>query len=84
MTISISLSPAAEAKLREKAAATGQPLDVYASKVLEHAATAPSVDEVLESFRRQVAASGMSDDELDAFFEDIRDKAYRDRQGQLK
>jgi len=81
MTISISISAAAEAKLRQKAAASGQPLDVYASKVLEHAATTPSADELLQPFRDQIAASGMTDDELDAFFEDIRDKAYRDRQG---
>ena len=81
MTISISLSPTAEARLREKAAAIGQPLDVYASGVLERAAVAQSADQLLEPFRRQVEASGMSDLELDAFFEDIREKAFRDRQG---
>lgn len=37
VTLSISLSAAAEAKLREQAAAAGQPLDVYASRLLEEA-----------------------------------------------
>jgi len=39
MTLNVSLSPEAEASLRQKAAAAGQPLDVYASHVLEQIAT---------------------------------------------
>jgi len=79
MSLSITLSPGAEAKLRAKAAAIGQPLDEYASRVLEQAATTPTVDEVLAPFREQVAQSGMSNEELDAFFEDVREKAYQER-----
>jgi len=79
MSFSVTVSPIAEAKLREKAAASGQPLDVYASQVLEHAATTPSIDEILAPFRKQVAESGMSDQELDTFFEDVRDKAFQER-----
>ena len=44
MTLSVSLSAEAEAKLREKAAAVGQPLDAYASRVLEQAATGATVE----------------------------------------
>jgi hypothetical protein len=79
MTLSITLSPAAEDRLRAKAAATGQPLDAYASLILERAATSPSVEEVLAPFRKQVAESGMTDGELDAFFEEVREKAFQDR-----
>ena len=79
MTLSISLSPQTEARLRQKAEANGQQLDVYAAKLLEQAASASSVDEVAP-FREQVADSGMSDQELDAFFEGVRDKAFQDRQ----
>jgi hypothetical protein len=79
MTLSISISPSAEAKLREKAAAIGQPLDEYASRVLEQEATKPTVDEVLAPFRKQVAESGMSDDELDDFFEGVREQAFQER-----
>jgi hypothetical protein len=79
MTLSITLSPQAEAKLRQKAAASGEPLDSYAARVLEQAAVSPTVDEVLAPFRKQVADSGMSDDELDGFFEAVREKAHQDR-----
>ena len=80
MTLSITLSNEIEAKLRQKAAASGEPVDAYAAKVLERAITAPTVDELLAPFRQQVERSGMSDQELDEFFEDVREKAYQDRQ----
>ncbi len=80
MTLSITLSPAAEAKLREKAAVSGEPLDSYATRLLEQAATTPTIDEVLAPFRKQVAESNMSDQRLDEFFENVREKAYQDRQ----
>jgi hypothetical protein len=38
MTIMISVSPKAEAALKERAAASGKELDVYASELLERAA----------------------------------------------
>ncbi len=79
MTLNVSLSPLAEARLRQKAEATGQSLDVYAASLLEQAASARTVDEVLAPFRRQVADSGVSDEELDSFFEGVREKAYQDR-----
>lgn len=80
MTLSITLSEAAEAKRREQAAASGEPLDIYASRMLELVATAPKVDQILAPFRRQVEESGMSDQELDAFFEGVREKAFQERQ----
>jgi len=79
MTLSISLSPQAEAKLREKAEASGQAVNEYATRLLEQAVSGRTVDEVLSPFRKQVAESGMSDPELDTFFADVRDKAYQDR-----
>lgn len=41
MTLTISLSPESEARLRTKAAAVGQSLDVFAVRILEEAAAAP-------------------------------------------
>ena len=80
-TLNVSLSPAAEATLRERAAATGQPLDAYATAVLERAAVLQSADEMMAPVRRRVAESGISDDDLDAFIDDVRNEAFRDRQG---
>jgi len=78
--LSLSISSTAEARLRERAAASGQLLDAYAAAVLERAATTPSLDEILAPVRRQVAEATMSDGEFDAFVEDVRDEAYQERQ----
>jgi hypothetical protein len=67
MTLSLNISPDVEAKLRERAAASGEPADVYASKVLAEAVTAPTIDELLAPVRQQVAASRMSEEELMGF-----------------
>jgi hypothetical protein len=42
MTLNIALSPQIEARLREKAAAVGEPVDAYALRILEQAAAAPA------------------------------------------
>jgi hypothetical protein len=83
MTLSISITPEAEARLRERAAACGQPLDVYAARVLEQAVTAPTLDELLAPARRQVAATGMTDREFDDLVNELRDEVWREKQGQL-
>ncbi|MGA2439997.1 MAG: hypothetical protein ABSH08_03495 [Tepidisphaeraceae bacterium] len=64
MTLSLKVPPHIEAKLRERAAADGQPLDVYASKVLAEAVTAPTVDEILGPVREDFAKTGMSEKEI--------------------
>lgn len=49
MTLNIALSPQIEAWLRQKAAALGEPVDAYALRVLEQAATAPSASQIDQS-----------------------------------
>lgn len=61
------LTQQAKDKLAEQAARSGRPLDEVASELLEQAVARPSVDELLAPFRKQVAESGMSDEELDDF-----------------
>ena len=78
MKLSVSLTARAEAELREKAAARGQQLEAYASQFLERAVLS-DLNEQLTPFREQVAESGMTDAELDDFFEELREKAYHDR-----
>ncbi len=65
--VTLRLSEQARAKLREQAANRGQDLSTFASKLIEQAVTEPTVDEVLAPFRKQVAESAMSDEQLDAF-----------------
>ena len=71
MTISISLTPEAETKLRQRAARLGQDLSIVASDLLEEAVRRPSVDELLAPARRQVAESEMDNRTLDDFFRDV-------------
>jgi hypothetical protein len=66
--ITLRLSERASARLAEQAASSGQDISEIASDLIEHAIATPSVDEVLAPFRKQVAESGMSDEELDDFF----------------
>lgn len=79
MSLTISLPPAMETRLKERAAAEGKEPGAYASELLENAVKRPSLDELLAPFREEVKASGMSDEQLDDFYEELRDEAFRDR-----
>ena len=79
MTISISISAKAEAKLRQRAAESGRDIAALVSDLIEQAITRPSVDELLAPFRRQVAESGMSDEELDEFHRDLLQKVRQEK-----
>ena len=81
MSLEISLSPDAETKLKERASAAGKDPSAYASELIEQVVKRPSLDEMLAPFRTQVAQSGMSDEQLDAFYEELRDEAWQGRQG---
>lgn len=65
--------------LSARAAQNGQQIEECASELIEQALTTPNLDDLLAPLRAQVAASGMSDDELDAFHEDLRNKAWREK-----
>jgi hypothetical protein len=72
MMLSLSISPEAEAKLKEKAAAAGIDVTTFAARTLEHAATRPSLDEVLAPLRAEFDRSGMSEDELTNLLEQAK------------
>lgn len=63
MTLTISLSSAAESKLRELAAAEGQEPTEYASKLLEDAVFHPSLQTILAPIQVDFAKSGLSETE---------------------
>lgn len=64
MVLSIDVDTETEARLRQQAQAAGKDLGSYVSQLVEHAAAARSLDEVLKPIRQQFQASGISDDEL--------------------
>ena len=81
MTLSLNIPPEVEAKLRQQAAVSGEPLDVYAAKVLAQAITAPTIDELLAPVRREAAASGMSESQLLDFGRELLRKTREGKKG---
>jgi hypothetical protein len=78
--LQIPLPPDVEARLRERAKARGEDVSALAARLLEDALSTATVDELLAPFRRQVAESGITDDELDRLGEELRDEVWRDAQ----
>ena len=71
MVLSISISPQAAAKLREKAAAAGVDVETYAARQLERIASPPPSLQVLSGpVGDEFARSGMSEDELAELLEE--------------
>jgi hypothetical protein len=79
LEMKLRLSKSASEKLAQRAAETGRDVATVASDLIEQAVTRPTVDEVLAPFRKQVADSGMSDDELDEFHRDLLAKVRSER-----
>ena len=78
------LTPEARQKLAERAARTGRDVAEYASELIEQAVTKPTADELLAPFRRQVAESGQTDEQLDRLHEELRDKVWQEKQRDRK
>ncbi|HKI35577.1 MAG TPA: hypothetical protein VKA46_27215 [Gemmataceae bacterium] len=82
MTITVSVSPEIERKLSDRAAQSGRDVESLAREFIEQGVNGePTLDEILAPFRRQVAESGMSDEELTALFEEAREEVYREKHG---
>ena len=62
----------------------GQDVASFLEEFVQEAFTVPrqsrTLDEILAPFRAQVEASGMSDTELEAFFEAVREKRFQEQQ----
>ena len=70
MVLSLSISPQAEAHLKERARAEGVDVETYATRQLERLATWPaSIEEISGPIGEAVARSGMSEEELSDFLE---------------
>ena len=65
MTLTISIPPESEAKLKTRAAACGQDVSVFVSQLLRHFADPPTpLEELSGPIYQRFMESGMSDDEL--------------------
>jgi hypothetical protein len=66
--------------LRDRAKARGEDIASYVARLIQEALTTPSVDELLAPFRKQVAESGITDEELDQLGEELRHKVRQEKQ----
>jgi hypothetical protein len=81
MTLTLTLPPEIERKLQARANATGQPVAEFVVQALEEKLRGePTADELLAPFRKQVQDSGLTDEELDSFFDGVRDEIWQEKQ----
>src|SRR5712691_7400185 len=75
MTQTINLSPEMERMLQARATASGQKVTEFVAQTLEEKRRRqPTADELLAPFRKQVEDSGMTDEQLEGFFEEVREE----------
>jgi hypothetical protein len=79
LPVTLKLTDRARAKLAEQAAETGQDVSAVASHMIELVAARATVDELMGPFRKQVAESGMTDEQLDDFHRDLLAKVRSER-----
>ncbi len=79
MTLTINLSPELERMLQARASASGQQVNEFVAKTLEEKLRGqPTADELLAPFREQVESSGMTDEQLEGFFDELREDVWRE------
>jgi hypothetical protein len=82
MVLSLYISPQAEARLKEKAAAAGVDVETYAARHLELLASPPrSLKEISGPIAEEFARSGISEDELSDFLEAEKHSMRAERHG---
>jgi len=82
MTITIQLSDEEQRRLAERAARNGRDVADYVHLLIERdIQESAAVDQALAPFRRQVEVSGMTDDELGDFFEEVREEVWQEKHG---
>lgn len=85
MTLTVTLSPEKEQRLRERAAAAGQDLTAYVSGWIERFADAPIPPEALSGpVYQEFLQSGMTDDQLGDLLENAKHEMRAERQGKNK
>ena len=84
MDVTISIAPEVAPRIQRAAADRGQDLASFLEEFVKDAFTGDysprTLDEILAPFRAQVEASGISDEALDAFFEEMREKRFQGKQ----
>jgi hypothetical protein len=78
MVITISLSPEQERRLVQRAAQAGRDVAAYVHQLIDHDIRAESLDVILEPVRRNFEQSGMTDEDLAALVEEVREDIWQE------
>jgi hypothetical protein len=82
MTLTIDLPPELEEVLRQHAERSGQDVKEFVIRaVREKIAKARTFDQLCAPFAQAVEQTGISEDEFDRFFEEVREDIWREKQG---
>jgi len=82
MTVTIDLPPELEQILRKHLARSGQDVSVFVLQaVREKLAKTRTLDEICAPFAQAVKATGITDEQFDRFFEEVREEVWQEQQG---
>lgn len=85
MTIPIPISPETEARLRQRAQASGEDLPAYIAKLVSHFAEPPTpLEELSGPIFEAFKASGMTDDQLGDLLENAKHEMRAERRAKLQ
>jgi len=83
MTVVLELKPEIEEALQKKAKANGFEVNIYLEKLVEkdvEAETEKSFAEILAPIHKEFEESGMNEDELTEFLEELREEVWQEKQ----
>jgi Tfp pilus assembly protein PilO len=82
--LTINITPEAKAALQQRAAANGQDIKDFVEQMVNQQALRPTLDELLAPVRQDFADSGMTEDELDEFLEEVREEVWQEKQSRKR
>lgn len=80
MELTITVPSEVERILEQKAAASGQDVKAFVESMVTTQALRPTLDEILAPIRQGFAESGMTEDELDGFLNEVREEVWQEKQ----
>jgi hypothetical protein len=81
MSLTITLPTELEVQVQAAAARNGRDAEQYVLDVIKRAILKPSLDEILAPVRKQVAASGMNEEEFDQLIDEERQAIWEEKYG---
>ena len=79
MDVTISIPPSLAGKLLERAQSSGCATEDYITRLIEKDVSRKSLRDIFAPVREEIAASGISEDELDSLLQEAREEAFQER-----